>query len=103
MGLEPLAAAEEAQLDQEGTTGDLGSQACDEVAHPACGAAGGQQVVVDEHPRTRSERVGMPLERVDSVLEDVLHADRVGRQPPGFASRYEPGAELARQRGAQDE
>jgi hypothetical protein len=56
-----------------------------------------------EHPRAVGERVGVHLERVDAVLEDVLARDDLGRQLAGLRAARSPAPELARDRGAEDE
>ena len=58
---------------------------------------------MQEHARAVGQRVGVHLERVDAVLEDVLRGDRVVRQLAGLAGRHEAGAQLAGDRGAEDE
>ena len=42
--------------------------------------AGGQQIVVQQHPRAVGQRVGVHLQRVDAVLEDVLGRHGLPRQ-----------------------
>src|SRR5215212_7198257 len=49
---ELLAAAEEAELDQEAEAGDLAAEPLDQVAQRARRAARCQEVVVDQHPLT---------------------------------------------------
>ena len=100
---EPLAAAQERQLDQERAADDLAAELLDQLAQRARRAAGRQQVVVDEHARAACERVGVQLERVDAVLEQVLGADRLVRQLARLAGQHEAGAELARERRPEQE
>ena len=66
-------------------------------------AARRKQIVVDEHPGATGERVGVHLERVDTVLEHVLGADRLSRQLAGLARRHEPHPQLAGERAPEDE
>ena len=82
------------QLHQEGAADDLGAQAGHELAQRPGGAAGGQQVVVDQHAGAVGQGVGVDLQGVDAVLERVLGADRLRGQLAGLARRHEPGAEL---------
>ena len=58
---------------------------------------------MDQDTRAARERVGVHLQRVDAVLEDVLGRDGVVRQLARLARRDEAGAELARERAAEDE
>jgi hypothetical protein len=58
---------------------------------------------VDQHARAAGQRVGMDLQRVDSVLERVLRADGLVRQLAGLARRDEAGPQLAGERRAEDE
>ncbi len=74
-----LGAALALELDQEGAADDRPAEALDQLGQRPRRPAGGEQVVVDQHPRAVRERVRMHLERVDAVLEDVLGRDRVGR------------------------
>ena len=77
---------------------------CSTSSHSAARrAAGGQQVVVDEHARARGDRVGVELERVGAVLEQVLGPDGLVRQLAGLAREHEAGAELARDRRPEQE
>src|SRR2546421_2382677 len=70
--IEALAAVQEGQLDQERAAHDPGPQLDDQVTQCPGGAAGGQQIVVDQHPRPAGQRVGVDLQRVDPVFERVL-------------------------------
>ena len=103
MRREPRAAAEGRELDQKRAADDLTTELTDELAQCPCGAARGQQIVVDEHARAVGHRVGMDLERVEAVLERVLGRDGVGRKLARLAGRDESGAELAGERRAEDE
>ncbi len=103
MRRQPPPALQEAQLHQEGAADDLGAQAGHEIAQGARRPAGGQQVVVDEHPGAVGQRIGVDLEGVETVLEGVLGADRLRGQLAGLARGHEPGPELAGQRRPEDE
>ena len=75
----------------------------DELAQGPRRPARGQQVVVDEHARARGDRVGVQLQRVGGVLEHVLGAHGLVRQLARLAREHEAGAELARDRRAEQE
>ena len=51
--------------------------ALDQLGQRPRRAAGGEQVVVQQHARAVGQRVGVHLQRVDAVLEDVLGRDRL--------------------------
>ena len=101
--LEPLAPLEERELDQERRADDDASELLDELALRPRGAAGGEQIVVHEHPRPARERVDVHLERVDPVLERVLGADRRVRELPRLAGRHESDAHAVGERRAEHE
>src|SRR4051812_6289620 len=98
-----LAAVQEVELDDELEADDLAAELLDELGHRLRRAAGRQHIVVDQHTRAVLERVGLELERVPSVLEGVLRADRLQWKLAGPASRNEPTAELVRDRGSDEE
>src|SRR6266545_5342949 len=100
---QPLAAAEEGQLDDEADAADLPPELLDEAADRFHGPARREHVVVDEHPRALRDQVRMQLERVRAVLELVRRADRLRRQLAGAARGNEAATDLARDRRAEDE
>src|SRR5688572_11426837 len=63
---EALTPAQECQLDHERTADDLGARRLDEVAACTGGAAGREQVVVDEHARPARESVRVHVQGVDA-------------------------------------
>src|SRR5919198_4828405 len=75
VALEAVAAVQELKLDHEGEPDDLPAELLDEVdlrlRRPPCR----EQIVVDEHALPGRDCVGVELERVEAVLERVLHAD----------------------------
>ena len=81
----------------------VAAELLDEVAERCRRPAGREQVVVHEHPRPARESVGVQLEHVDSVLQDVLRADRLRGKLAGLAGGREAGAQLACERAAEDE
>src|SRR3954453_1238486 len=88
--LEPGAALEEGQLDDEGAGDDLGAGPLDQVAAGTHGAAGGQDVVDQEDTAAGAERVGVDLEAVVAVFELVVERDRGIRKLARLADRHEP-------------
>ncbi len=56
---EPLAPAEEGELDQKAAADDLAAELLDELAQRRGGAARGEQVIVHEHPFAGGDRVGV--------------------------------------------
>ena len=103
-GVELRAPAQERQLDQEPAARDHGARALGPARHSAARrAARGQQVVVQQHPRAVGQRVGVHLQRVDAVLEDVLGRHGLPRQLPGLAGGDEADPQLPRHRRAEDE
>src|SRR5579884_3932624 len=89
---EAVAPAEERELDHERAGDHLRAGALDELAHRRGGAAGSEQVVVDEYPRPAGERVRVYVEGVDAVLELVLDRRRLGGKLAGLPRRDEAGA-----------
>src|SRR3954454_22226810 len=77
---EPLAAAEERQLDDEAGADDDAAESLHEAADRLDSAAGGEHVVVDHHACAGRDQVGMHLERVLAVLEEIARPDRLRRQ-----------------------
>ena len=100
---EPLTPVEERELDQEAAADDIAAELLDEVAQRRGRAAGREQVVVHEHPPPGGDGVGVQLERLLAVLEQVFGADGLIGQLAGLAREREAGAELERERGAEQE
>src|SRR5687767_7104947 len=76
VAFELLAAVQELELDHEGKADHLAAQLLDKVDLGPGGAAGREQVVVDEHAGTALDRVGVELERVEPILQRILRAHR---------------------------
>src|SRR5262249_35262281 len=68
----PLRAPQANQLDQEHAPGNLGPTSLDQPAAGFDGAAGGQQIVDQEHVLARCDAVAVHLEAVGAVLELVV-------------------------------
>ena len=103
--LEPLAAAERGELEQERHADDGGGRRTPTPgsARGGGGAAGGEHVVDDEHAVVGFERVAVHLERVGAVLELVAVRVRVPRQLARLAHGHEAGTERERDRRREDE
>src|SRR5215471_17879143 len=69
--LEPFPAAEEGELDDEARSCYFPAEPLHKPADGLDGAAGGEHVVVDHDARAGRDQVGMYLERVLAVLEQV--------------------------------
>ena len=67
------------------------------------GAAGGEDVVDEQHPLPRLDRVLVQLEGGLAVLEGVRHGVGLPRQLARLPDRDEPASELQRDRRRQDE
>src|SRR5215218_7517405 len=101
--VEPPAPVQERQLDEERAADHRRPEPLDELGQRPGRPARGEEVVVDQHPGAVRERVGVHLERVDPVLEDVLGGHDLRRQLARLARGHESGAQLARDRRAEDE
>jgi hypothetical protein len=87
-------AAEKVQFYYKQKGCDLAADAFDEVGDGSGGAAGGQQVVDDEHAVTVTNGVLMHLERVLAVFEVVRDRDLCRRELPGLSDGNETGRDL---------
>ena len=88
-GLELGAPAQERKLDQERAGDDRRARRSDQVAAGAHRAAGGQDVVDQEHALAGPERVAVDLELVAAVLELILLSDGGVRELARLANRHE--------------
>src|ERR1700704_4240462 len=100
---ELVAAFERGELYQERKPDDLAFQLLHELDGARNRAAGGEEIIDDEHTSSRLDRILVHLEGRRAVLEVVLHADHVGRQLAELADRHEPDAELVGDRSREDE
>src|SRR2546421_10879292 len=100
---QPCASLQEGELDDEREADDLGSESLDQARDRLDGAAGREDVVVDQDAVSLPHRLRMELESVLSVFERVRSPDGLGRQFARPACRDEAAADLARDRGAKDE
>src|SRR5205085_873281 len=79
---EPLAAAEERQLDDEADSADGATEALDETADRLYGAAGREDVVVDEDLGALRNEIRVEFQRIRPVLELVRGAHGLRGQLP---------------------
>src|SRR6267378_2424816 len=100
---ELLAPFQSSELDEERETDDLTLELLHKLDRAGHGAAGGEQVVDDQHTRAGFHRVLVHLERRGAVLEVVLDAHHVAGQLAKFADRDESHAELVSDRRREDE
>ena len=102
--LQPLAASEEREVDDEACPHDHPAELFfDEAADRLHRAAGREDVVVDQHLRPRGDEVRVELEGVLAVLERIGGAHGRRGQLPGSPGRHEPAPGRDRDRRAQDE
>jgi len=96
------AAVEEGQLDHEPQSDDLACHILHQFHGSGRGAAGGQQIVDDEHALTRRDVIAVDLQAICSVFEIVADAHTFRRQLLRFAHGHESGAERVGERGGED-
>src|SRR5581483_6546737 len=97
------AAVQRHELDQKREAVHRAAQPLDEIRRRAGRAAGGEQVVDDEHALAAAHGVGVHLEGIAAVLEVVGRAHRGRRQLARLAHGRKPGADAIRNGGAEDE
>src|SRR5581483_5657871 len=100
---EPVAAAEEAELDDEAGADDVAPELLHEPADRLDRAPGREHVVVDHDPGAGPDQVRVQLERVLAVLEHVARAHGLGRELAGPPRRDEAAAGRGGDRRAEDE
>src|SRR6266576_2910135 len=98
-----VAALESGELDEEGETDDLTLELLHELDRAGHRSTGREEIVDDEHPRARFDRVPVHLESRRAVLEVVLDAHHIPRQLAELSHRDEANAELVRDRRREDE
>src|SRR5262249_43454772 len=101
--VEPLASAEERQLDDEAGADDDAAQLLDELADRLDRPAGREHVVVDDDASSLRNQLRVQLEDVLAVLEHVASADRFRRQLAGSPRGDEADTCLGRDRRADPE
>src|ERR1019366_8428938 len=97
------AALEEVEFDREAEAGDLAAKLTHQLHRRLHGAAGGEQIVDDDHALSRLDRVEMDFEGVGSVLQVVAHAGGLCRQLLRLAHGNESSVQAVRQHRAKDE
>src|SRR5829696_7261490 len=102
VAFEPLPAVQELKFDDKSQTDHLAAELLDEVDLRSRRPARGEQVVVDDHARSRLDRVGMELQGVEAVLEGVLDAHGAPRQLARLSGCDEPALEAIGERRTQD-
>src|SRR5262249_14600896 len=98
-----LAAIEEVELHHESHARDFGAQGFRQLDAGVSRAASGQQVVDNDHPLPRLDRIFVNLQRVDAILQLVTPFHRLGREFVGLADRNEAGIQAVGQRRTEDE
>src|SRR5206468_9355782 len=100
---ELVASFERGELDQECEADDLALELLHELDGAGHSATRREEVVDDQHPRARLDRILVHLEGRRTVLEVVLNADHVPRQLAELAHRDETDAELVGDGRGEDE
>src|SRR3989449_6945916 len=97
------AAAQVGELDHEGAGEHLAAAALDQLDGRRGGAAGGEEVVHDQHSVAGADRVVVDLERVAAVLELVARGVGLGGELAWLAHQRDAGAEPVGHRRADQE
>ena len=95
--------AEVGQFHHKGETHQLTAHLLNQFSAGRCSAAGGQQVINDQHPGVVLKAIGDDLEAVRAVLEAVVDPNDLTGQLAGFANRAEANGIGGGQGGADDE
>src|SRR5262250_1177816 len=101
--LQLVPAVEKRELDHEGHPDDLPAELADQPQSCPHRTTGREEVIDREHTLAALDPVLVHCERVASVLELVLHLDRLARKLARLAHRHETRLQLMRERAAQDE
>ena len=102
-GAQAVGPAEIGQVDDERRGADLGPRRAEQLDRGECRAAGGDQVVDDEHPRAGRHRVGVDLDAVLAVFEGVIDAEHRPGELVRLADEDQPLAEARSERRTEDE
>jgi hypothetical protein len=94
---ERTSALEVVQLNDECTAGHSPAELLHQVRRGLRRAPGGEHVIVDQHPGSPLQRVGMNVQLIEAILEPVLCADRLLGQLARLARGHESDPQLARQ------
>ena len=97
------AAAEIRQVDDEAGGDDVGADLAQQLDRRLRRAAGGDQIVDQDHLLAGRDAVLVHLHLVQPVFEAVGDAHRLVRQLALLADRHEAGRKLVRDRAAEDE
>src|SRR6476660_4238110 len=97
------AAAKVRQVDDEGRAHDFRIQLTQQFDRSSRRAAGGDEVVDEQHRLAWLQRILMDLDNVDSVLEFVLLANGLRRKLALLADRHEAAAQAIGDSAAEDE
>src|SRR5829696_6157446 len=82
---------------------DVGPQLAQQPDRRLGRASGRDEIVDEDHPLARQERIAMDLHLVEAVFQRVADARDVARQLALLAHRDEPGRELVGDRAAENE
>lgn len=101
--LDPFAALESFEFDQEGGFDDLGPEFLQEQRGCFSGAAGGEEIVNQQHAAARLDGIDMDSDGVASIFQVVALLVRAVGELAFFADRDKPGAEAQSGGGCEDE
>src|SRR6266403_2284087 len=100
---QPLAAAVIRQIDHEAAFHHDSAHLLDQLRSRFGSAAGGDQVVQQQHAVARADRIDVDFDPIATVFELVVVPDRLGRELAFFADRNEPHAQGEGDRRSDDE
>ncbi len=84
------------QVDHGADTDDFSTQRLENSNRRLAAAAGGNQIVQQQHALARDDGIDVHLEASRAVLELVIVPDRLVRQLAGLSQRHEAGTEFFR-------
>src|SRR6266404_4943598 len=100
---QPLAAAVIRQIDHEAAFHHDSAHLLDQLRSRFGSAAGGDQVVQQQHAVARADRIDVDFDPIATVFELVVVPDRLGRELAFLADRNEPHAQREGNRRSDDE
>ena len=100
---ELVGTAELGQIDDEARMGHLGTGAPEELHSRDGRAAGGNQIVDQQHPVAFIDGIGMHLDGIHAIFKRVVLTDGLAGQLAALADRHEADAERNGHRRPEDE
>lgn len=90
------------QLNQEIEGHDFSSKLPDQADRRFSRPPRRQEIIDDQDPLARPDRISMNCQSIRAILKTVLHLKAIRRQLPRLADRDKPGAEPTGQHAAKD-